>query len=119
MLNYLSIIIIVLLIICYCCKNKDNFVCNDNPVLLNKSNNKTKELIEYNKDITELKMTNKIWNYNNTLDTRLGNPNIKAPDWWYPKDKYNAEKFKSVWHSDKYEPEYNILGDSRRFWQFS
>ena len=121
MLNYLLIIIIVLLIILYCCKNKDNFMCNDNAILLNESKEKSKQIIEDNKDITELKMTNKIWNYNNTLDSRLGNPHVTAPDWWYPKDKYDAEKFKSKWYSDKYDAIYNehLLGDSRSFWQFS
>ena len=117
----LYIIIIIILIIMLLCSNKDTFQCNSNPSLLNESNNITKKILENDnyKENNKEKMTNKIWNNNNTLDSRLGNPSVKAPDWWYPKDTYDPKHFKSKWHSDKYEAKYNILGDSRRFWQFS
>ena len=103
------------------CKQKSNFICNSDPILLNDSNKKTTEILNNNnfKLNTKNKLKNKAWNDNNTLDSKVGNPSITAPDWWYPKDKYDPNHFKSEWKSDKYDAKYNILGDSRRFWQFN
>ena len=118
------LIILILILIMLLCQNKkqDDFMCNDaDPELLRKSNIKTKEILNSDdyKISQELKMTNKIWNNNNTLDSKDCTTCNSAPNWWYPKDAYDPEKFKEVWHSDKYDPSYNIEGDARRFWQFN
>ena len=42
-----------------------------------------------------------------------------APAWWYPNDKYDPDKFRSVYYGDYYNPVYNYLGNAQEmYWDF-
>ena len=72
-----------------------------------------------------------MWNNNNTLESMklvpnlIGNSDVhrmtchSAPEWWYPKDEYNPEQFRAVYHGDYFNPVYNFLGNAQEmFWDF-
>ena len=71
------------------------------------------------------------WNPNNTLESMKLEPCLAnnkdnsrmtcytAPAWWYPKDKYDPNKFRSVYYGDYYNPIYNYLGNAQEmYWDF-
>jgi hypothetical protein len=70
------------------------------------------------------------WDQNNTLESMQLKPCLDsdetgrltcftAPAWWYPKDKYDPNKFRSVYYGDYYNPIYNYLGNAQEmFWDF-
>jgi hypothetical protein len=71
------------------------------------------------------------WNSNNTLESmQLKKPCLDsdetgrltcftAPAWWYPKDKYDPNKFRSIYYGDYYNPIYNYLGNAQEmYWDF-
>lgn len=85
------------------------------------------------KDVTkkECDIMSKIWNVNNTLETidinkYSGNDFDRnelvksfAPEWWYPKDKYNPDKFKEEHNRDSINPLYDYLGNAQyMYWDF-
>ena len=94
-----------------------------------------KFLKEYNK--IEKKNKDNIlytWNDNNTLKTMNLKPCLSnidgslgpgrltcytAPAWWYPKNKYDPDNFKSIYYGDRYNPIYNYLGNVQdMYWDF-
>ena len=94
-----------------------------------------KFLKEYNK--IEKKNKDNIlytWNDNNTLETMNLKPCLSnidgslgpgrltcytAPSWWYPKNKYDPDNFKSIYYGDRYNPIYNYLGNVQdMYWDF-
>ena len=79
----------------------------------------------------EQKKTYMSWNPNNTIESMVLEPcleNVKntnrmtcytAPLWWYPKDKYDPDNFKSNFYGDNFNPIYNYLGNVQNtFWDF-
>lgn len=90
-----------------------------------KLNNKIKEQEEKRYDIP---LT---WNPNNTLESMITVPCLEddtnvnrltcfaAPEWWYPRDKYNENNFKSKYYRDSINPIYDYLGNAQdMFWDF-
>ena len=81
----------------------------------------TKEIID---DI--LPKENLNWNNQNTLESMKLKPCLKdrltcytAPTWWYPNDKYDPEKFRSIYYGDYYNPIDNYLGNAQEmYWDF-
>ena len=85
------------------------------------------------KKIEELNEKNKTpftWDKNNTLESmdlkqclESGETGrltcFAAPAWWYPKDKYNSNNFRSIYYGDYFNPIYNYLGNAQEmFWDF-
>ena len=79
----------------------------------------------------ECDIMSKIWNVNNTsetidIDKYSGNDYDRnelvksfAPEWWYPKEKYNSEKFKEEHNRDSINPLYDYLGNAQyMYWDF-
>ena len=73
----------------------------------------------------------RIWSPNNTLESMITMPclqNIEnvnrltcfaAPEWWYPKDKYNPNNFRSKYYRDSINPIYDYLGNAQdMYWDF-
>ena len=70
------------------------------------------------------------WDKNNTLESMELKPCLDsdetgrltcftAPAWWYPKDKYNSNNFRSIYYGDYFNPIYNYLGNAQEmFWDF-
>lgn len=91
---------------------------------------------KYNKYINEEQKSNNqstpfMWNDNNTIESMNASPNLScnsgihrmtchaAPEWWYPKDKYNPNNFRSIYYGDYFNPIYNYLGNAQEmYWDF-
>lgn len=66
-------------------------------------------------------------NHNSALENLKENIEIKdridcfsAPLWWYPKDSYDPEKFKSKYYPDYFDKNLNYWGSAQeRFWDFN
>lgn len=96
---------------------------------INDSYDKLKDRIDKqdNNNLNSLK----IWNDNNTLESMITEPCLAdtegvnrltcftAPPWWYPMDKYDANKFKSKYYRDSINPIYDYLGNAQEmYWDF-
>lgn len=73
----------------------------------------------------------RIWSPNNTLESMITIPCLEnvenvnrltcfaAPEWWYPKDKYNPNNFRSKYYRDSINPIYDYLGNAQDiYWDF-
>lgn len=66
------------------------------------------------------------WNNNYTLDSMILDQKLEdrltcfaAPEWWYPKDKYDPKNFREVHHGDYKDPLFNYLSNAQdMFWDF-
>lgn len=66
-------------------------------------------------------------NHNSALENLKENSQIKdrincftAPLWWYPKDSYDPQKFKSKYYPDYFDKNLNYWGNAQeRFWDFN
>jgi hypothetical protein len=66
-------------------------------------------------------------NHNSALENLKENTEIKdridcfsAPLWWYPKDSYDPQKFKSKYYPDYFDKNLNYWGSAQeRFWDFN
>ena len=66
-------------------------------------------------------------NHNSALENLKENTEIKdrincftAPLWWYPKDSYDPQKFKSKYYPDYFDKNLNYWGNAQeRFWDFN
>ena len=73
----------------------------------------------------------RVWSPNNTLESMITMPcleNIEninrltcfaGPEWWYPKDKYNPNNFRSKHYRESINPIYDYLGNAQdMYWDF-
>lgn len=140
-LIFVSILIILVLVLIFCNFSFFNNISNfeslqtAKPVEVQQiENNEFLKAYENLKEKEEKQNANKTpptWNDNNTLESmelkpclgNLANSNrftcYSAPLWWYPKDKYDPNKFRSVYYGDYYDPINNYLGNAQEmFWDF-
>ena len=140
-LIFVCILIILALVLIFCNFSFFNNISNFEslqtvkPVEVQEiENNEFLKAYENLKEKEEKQNANKTpptWNDNNTIESmqlkpclaNLANSNrltcYSAPLWWYPKDKYDANKFRSVYYGDYYDPINNYLGNAQEmFWDF-
>jgi len=108
-------------------ENYENENNNDNNNDNNKDNNNDNNNDNKNEDknINSPKFLFGV-NYNSALENLRNDKQIKnrvnchsAPLWWYPKDSYDPNKFKSKYYPDYFDKNLNYWGNAQeRFWDF-
>ena len=94
-------------------------------------NNQEKLNNRLKKQETSNNVISRIWSPNNTLESMITMPCLEneenvnrltcfaAPEWWYPKDKYNPNNFRSKYYRDSINPIYDYLGNAQDiYWDF-
>jgi len=113
----ISILVIIILLLLL----RDNFQTVPTIKEQKQENKKAEKYLKEYEPILDHNLLNKAWNNNNTLESQDCSNCNKAPNWWYPNEKYDSKKIieDNPWYGDRYNSVYNILGDVRlQHWQF-
>ena len=125
------IIIFILLVIMVMRVSCSKFSNTESFNQLETINENKKEKIDYKEETEKENINSPNFlfgiNHNSALENLKENTEIKdrincfsAPLWWYPKDSYDPQKFKSKYYPDYFDKNLNYWGSAQeRFWDFN
>lgn len=127
---FILLVIMVMRVSCSNFSNTSVKIIENKEEFKNETENK-KEKIDYKEETEKENINSPNFlfgiNHNSALENLKENTEIKdridcfsAPLWWYPKDSYDPQKFKSKYYPDYFDKNLNYWGSAQeRFWDFN